>query len=182
MGNNKNWYVQRVSAAPPMSEVKGPPSRHQRPCRCARLAKELGGLRRDPEHHLRARQPVFGVTAEVPTQKPLAALTHGCFRTSFGPAINPSSDVECPVRTFPILPFPFRPSSARSMLPLTLPEPNGPTRRLRVVASQDLARRSRRRTCRTLWAGGRRSYVLRDTEWNRWSYPPDCSGTMLVWL
>jgi hypothetical protein len=52
----------------------------------------------------------------------------------------------------------------------TPPEPTGPTRRLRVVASPDLARRSRRRTCRTLW-GGRRSDVLRDTEWNRWSYP-----------
>src|ERR671921_2850037 len=46
MGNNKDRYVQGVSATPPIGEVECPPSRHQRPCRSARLAKELGALRR----------------------------------------------------------------------------------------------------------------------------------------
>ena len=42
MGNDKDRHVQGVSATPPVGEVECPPSRHQRPCRFARLAKERG--------------------------------------------------------------------------------------------------------------------------------------------
>src|SRR3954451_3938167 len=81
MSKNKDRYAQRMSTAPSFGEVECPPSCHQGPCRCARLPKVVGGLRRDPEHHLRTSQPIFGVTAHIPRQKPLAALTLGCFRT-----------------------------------------------------------------------------------------------------
>src|SRR5687768_5537708 len=47
MGKNKNRYAQRMSTTPPTGEVECPPSRHQSPCRCTRLPKVLGGLRRD---------------------------------------------------------------------------------------------------------------------------------------
>src|SRR5881628_3513566 len=69
MGKNKDRYAQRMSATPPMGEVECPPSRHQSSCCCARLPKVLGGLRRDLERHLRARQSILGVAAEVPSQK-----------------------------------------------------------------------------------------------------------------
>src|SRR5215212_5744073 len=85
MCNNKDRYVQGVSATPPIGEVECPPSKYQRPCRSLRLAKEIGGLRRDHEDHLGTRQPVFGVAAGVPRQEPLAALTHWCARTVVRP-------------------------------------------------------------------------------------------------
>src|SRR3954453_22997134 len=61
ISKNKDRYAQRMSTAPSFGEVECPPSCHQGPCRCARLPKVLGGLRRDPEYHLRTRQPIFGV-------------------------------------------------------------------------------------------------------------------------
>src|SRR3954462_7611625 len=67
MGKNKDWYPQRMSATPPIGEVECPPSRHQSPCRCTRLSKVLGGLRRDLEHHLGASQPIFSVAAAIPS-------------------------------------------------------------------------------------------------------------------
>src|SRR5215216_564149 len=86
MTNNKDRYVQGVSGTPPIGEVECPAARHQRPCRCACLAKELGSLRRDLEHHLATRQPVFGVACGVPRKEPLAALTRGCIRAVVGPS------------------------------------------------------------------------------------------------
>src|SRR5438270_3977687 len=86
MGKNKDRYPQRMSATPPVGEVECSPSRHQSSCCCARLPKVLGGLGRDLEHHLRARQSIFGVAAEIPGQKPLAAITHRCFRTIVRPS------------------------------------------------------------------------------------------------
>src|SRR4051795_11959451 len=81
MGKNKYRHSQGMSAAPAMGEVECPPSRHQSPCRCTCLPKVLGSLRRYPEDHLRARQSIFGVAAEVPSQEPLATITHRCFGT-----------------------------------------------------------------------------------------------------
>src|SRR6185312_6168406 len=89
VGENKDRDVQGVPATPSMGEVKCPAAGYQRPCRCADLAKELGGLRRDLEHHVCVRQPVFGVAAEVPSQEPLAALTHGCCRSVVRPCNKP---------------------------------------------------------------------------------------------
>src|SRR5919206_150699 len=86
MGKNKDRYAQRMSATPPIGEVECPPSRHQSPGRCTRFPKILGGLRRDLEHHLRARQPIFCVSTHVPSQKALATLTHRCFRTIVRPS------------------------------------------------------------------------------------------------
>src|SRR4051795_5735786 len=101
MGKNKYRYSQRMSAAPPMGEVECSPSRHQSPCRCTCLPKVLGGLRRDLENHLRARQSIFGVAAEVPSQKPLAAITHRCFRTVVRPS-NKAIQRRCvPCTDFP---------------------------------------------------------------------------------
>src|SRR4029450_8217209 len=120
MGNNKDRHVQGVSATPPVGEVECPPSGYQRPCRCARLAKELGGLRRDLEHHLRARQPVLGVTAKVPTQKPLATLTHGCFRTVVRPCNKPVQRRCVPCADFPHY---FRPLSVPRLLGACRPSP-----------------------------------------------------------
>jgi hypothetical protein len=108
MGNNKDWYVQWVSAAPPMSEVKGPPSCHQRPCRCACLAKELGGLRRDLEHTISVPGSRYSVSPpkyQPKSRSPPSPM--GASGPSLGPAINPSSDVECPVRTFPMTSVPL---------------------------------------------------------------------------
>src|SRR6185436_13149992 len=89
MAKNKDRHAQRMSTTPSMGEVECPPSRDQGPCRCTRLPKVLGGLRRDLEYHLRARQPVFGVAAHVPSQKALSALTHWCSRTVVGPSDEP---------------------------------------------------------------------------------------------
>src|SRR5215207_3375802 len=107
MGKNKDRYPQGMSATPPMGEVECPPSRHQGPCRSARLAEELGGLRRDPEHHLGSRQPVFGVACGVPRKSLSPPSPMGASGPSLGPAIHPSSDIECPVRTFPMASFSF---------------------------------------------------------------------------
>src|SRR3954453_962997 len=101
MSKNKDRHAQRMSTTPSMGEVECPPSCHQGPCRCARLPKVLGGLRRDPEYHLRTRQPIFGVAAHIPGQKPLAALTHRCFRTVVGP-----SDESIERRCVPCTDFP----------------------------------------------------------------------------
>ena len=76
--DNKDRHIQGVFATPPMGEVEGPSTKHQRPGRFACLAEELGGLRRDPEDHVGSRQPVFGVASGVSRQEPLAADPHGC--------------------------------------------------------------------------------------------------------
>src|SRR3954447_5554145 len=89
MSKNKDRHAQRMSTTPSMGEVECPSSCHQGPCRCTRLPKLLGGLRRHPEHHLRTRQPIFGAATHIPGQKPLSALTHGCFRTVVGPSDEP---------------------------------------------------------------------------------------------
>src|SRR4051794_29986412 len=102
MSKNKYRYSQRMSAAPPMGEVECPPSRHQSPCRCTCLPKVLGGLRRDLENHLRTRQAIFGVAAEVPSQKPLAAITHRCFRTVVRPSNKPILSGCLPCTDFPL--------------------------------------------------------------------------------
>src|SRR3954453_12914183 len=101
MSKNKDRYAQRMSTAPSFGEVECPPSCHQGPCRCARLQKVVGGLRGDPERHLRTGQPVFGVAAHVPGQKPLAALTHRCFRTVVGPSDEPIKRRCVPCADFP---------------------------------------------------------------------------------
>src|SRR5215211_3647304 len=118
MSKNKERYVQGMSATPPIGEVEGPASRHQRSCRSARLAKELGGLRRDLEHHLGTRQPVFGVACGIARQEPLASLTHGCIRAVVGP-----SDKAVQRRRVPRADFPHgfvllsRPSPAQRYCP-----------------------------------------------------------------
>ena len=86
-----------------MGEIEGPSTEHQRPGRFPRLAKELGGRRRDPEDHVGSRQPVVGVASGVPRQEPLAAVPMGASAPSLGPLINPSSETASPVRTFPML-------------------------------------------------------------------------------
>src|SRR5215217_9258496 len=101
MANNKDRYVQGVFSTPPISEVECPASRHQRPCRCARFAQELGGLRRDLEHHLGTRQPVFGVAGSVPSQESLAAVTHWCFRAVVGPSDKAVQRRRVPCAEFP---------------------------------------------------------------------------------
>src|SRR5215218_1849469 len=87
--NNKDRDIQRVVAIPPMGEVEGPSTEHQRPGRFAGLAQELGGLRRDPEDHVGAWQPVVGVATGVPGHEPLAAVPHGCFRAAVWPTDEP---------------------------------------------------------------------------------------------
>src|SRR5919199_4585447 len=74
VGDDEGRYAQGGSAAPPAGDVERPPSRHERPHLAVRLPKELGALRRDPEHHLGTRQPVFGVAAGVPRKDTLTAL------------------------------------------------------------------------------------------------------------
>src|SRR4051794_26657891 len=90
-----------MSAAPPTGEVECSPSRHQSPCPGTRLPKVLGGPRRDLEYHFRSRQPVFGVAAHVPSQKPLAALTHRCFGTVVRPSNKPIQRRCVPCTNFP---------------------------------------------------------------------------------
>src|SRR5215211_9042904 len=101
MSKNKERYVQGMSATPPIGEVEGPASRHQRSCRYARLANELGSLRRDLEHHLGTRQPVFGVAGGVPSQESLAAVTHWCFRAVVGPSDKAVQRRRVPCAEFP---------------------------------------------------------------------------------
>jgi hypothetical protein len=179
MGNNKDWYVQWVSAAPPMSEVKGPPSCHQRPCRCACLAKELGGLRRDLEHTISVPGSRYSVSPpkyQPKSRSPPSPM--GASGPSLGPAINPSSDVECPVRTFPMTSVPLSdPDLLGACCPLSclnrlgqphttrcsfsyLARARPPVSRLRRLGGRPgrhssaivwRLRRCRRRTCRTLW-------------------------------
>ncbi len=87
--DNKDRHIQGVVATPPMGEVEGPSTKHQRPGRFARLAEELGGLGRDPEDHVGSRQPVVGVASAVPGHEPLAADPHGCFRAVVRPTDKP---------------------------------------------------------------------------------------------
>src|SRR3712207_6184324 len=121
MGKNKDRHAQGMSTTPPMGEVERPPSRHQRPCRSARLAEELGAGRRDPEHHLGTRQPVFGVTAGVPRQEALATVPHGSFGAIVWPSDKPVQRHRVPRADFShgfvLL---SRPLSARSMLALRI--------------------------------------------------------------
>src|SRR5215212_7289661 len=58
-----------------------------------------------PEYHDKSRSP--------PSPK-------GASGPSFGPAIKPSSDVECPVRTLPMFVLLSRPSSAQGLMPLPI--------------------------------------------------------------
>src|SRR5919107_3555074 len=58
-----------------------------------------------PEYHAKSRSPPSPRGASGP---------------SFGPAINPSSDVECPVRTLPMFVLLSRPSSSQGLLPLPI--------------------------------------------------------------
>src|SRR5690348_16157621 len=39
--NHKDRHIQGMFATPPMREIEGPTTEHQRPCRFTRLAKEL---------------------------------------------------------------------------------------------------------------------------------------------
>src|SRR5215210_6392847 len=58
-----------------------------------------------PEYHDKSRSP--------PSPK-------GASGPSFGPAIKPSSDVECPVRTLPMFVLLSRPSPAQGLMPLPI--------------------------------------------------------------
>src|SRR5215216_5982061 len=118
MGDDEGRYAQGGTATPPVGDVERPPSRHERPHLAVRLPKELGSLRRDLEHHLGTRQPVFGVAGGVPSQESLAAVTHWCFRAVVGP-----SDKAVQRRRVPCTDFPHgfvllsRPSPARRYCP-----------------------------------------------------------------
>src|SRR5215211_7303014 len=117
--NNKDRYVQGVFATPPIGEVEGPSTEHQRPCRFARLAEELGGRRRDLEDHVGSRQPVFGVATGVPRQEPLAAVSHGCFSAVVRPT-DKSVERDCePGADLP---------HVRSPIPWSAPSSRTPTR------------------------------------------------------
>src|SRR5919202_3409054 len=74
MGDDEGGYAQGGSATPPVGDVERPPSRHERSHLAVRLLKELSALRRDPEHHLGTRQPVFGVAARIPVEEPHPTL------------------------------------------------------------------------------------------------------------
>ena len=107
MSKNKDRHSQRMCASPPIGEVECPPSRHQSPCRCTRLPKVISGLWRDLEHDLRARQSIFGVPLKYQAKSRSPPSPIGASAPSFGPAINPSSDVACPVRIFPMASFSY---------------------------------------------------------------------------
>src|SRR5919199_4117833 len=74
VGDDEGAYAQGGSATPPICDIERPASRHKRPHLAVCLLKELGALRRDHEHHLGTRQPVFGVAAGVPREEPLTAV------------------------------------------------------------------------------------------------------------
>src|SRR5215211_2792603 len=77
MGDDEGRYAQGGAATPPVGDVERPPSGYKRPHLGVCLPKELGALRRDLEHHLGTRQPVFGVAAREPREEPLTAVTQG---------------------------------------------------------------------------------------------------------
>ena len=85
------WVTTKVGTPkggliPPVGGVERPPARHKRPYLAVRLLKEIGALRRDSEHHLGTRQPVFGVATGVPREESLTAVTQGCFRAVVRPS------------------------------------------------------------------------------------------------
>ena len=142
VGKNKDRYVQGVSATPPVGEVECPPSCHQRPCRCRASLRRNSAVCGATLNTISVPGSLYSVSPAQSTRPKAARRPHPWVLQDRRSAqrMNPSSDVACPVRTFPMASSPFRPSSARLMSPFALPEPTGRTRTLRVVASRDLGR------------------------------------------
>src|SRR3954451_6757938 len=102
MGNNKDWYVQGMSATPPCvrSNVLRPVTNAPVVVRVWRRNSAVCGATLNTISVPGSLYSVSPPKYQPKSRSPPSPM--GVSGPSFGPAINPSSDVECPVRTFPI--------------------------------------------------------------------------------
>jgi hypothetical protein len=102
-GNNKDRYVQGVFATPPMGKVKCPSTKHQRPV-VLRVSARYSAVCAETMKTMSLPGSLYSVSpAEYHANSFSPPTPIGASGPSFGPAINPSSETESPVRTFPMM-------------------------------------------------------------------------------
>ena len=104
--NNKDRYVQRMFATPAVGEVEGSSTKHQGPV-VLRVSSRYSAVCGETMKTMSVPGILYSVSPAEYQAKSLSPPTPmGASGLSFGPAINPSSETESPVRTFPS-PFSF---------------------------------------------------------------------------
>ena len=92
-------------ATPPLSEVERPSTEHQCASRSARFGEVSGSRLRDHEDHIAARKLYLLSPAPYQAKSLSPPRPMGASGSSSGPLMNPSSETESAVRTFPWAPI-----------------------------------------------------------------------------